>query len=178
MDGSKRANAPTPSATTAPDLICATRSVCSRSSTDCTASGTSRETASGCRSHSASSNVTGAESGPRPPSGREPNSPSRYRGEPAPRASGGAAAKSVQLPAQIPLHPTEGPMKLAVEVIGWAGALLILGAYALLSAGRLQAESLAYHPMDILGALRFVGNSGGDGDRESTRLNPRHRQIS
>jgi len=28
-------------------------------------------------------------------------------------------------------------MKLAVEVVGWAGALLIIGAYALLSAGRL-----------------------------------------
>src|SRR5438477_10558345 len=81
MDDSKRANAPTPSATTAPDSICATHSVCSRSFTDCTATGTSRETASGSRSHSASSNATGAESGLKPSWGREPNSPSRCQGE-------------------------------------------------------------------------------------------------
>ena len=31
-------------------------------------------------------------------------------------------------------------MKLAVEVIGWVGAVLILGAYALLSTGKLRAE--------------------------------------
>ncbi len=36
-------------------------------------------------------------------------------------------------------------MRLAVEVIGWTGALLILGAYALLSAGKLKARSLTDH---------------------------------
>src|SRR5947199_300423 len=82
LNDSKRANAPTPSATTAPDSICATHSVCSRSFTDCTATGTSRDTASGSRSHSASSNVTGAESGPKPPSGRELISPSRCQRRP------------------------------------------------------------------------------------------------
>ena len=43
-------------------------------------------------------------------------------------------------------------MKLAVEVIGWAGAALILGAYALLSVGKLRAESVTYQLMNILGA--------------------------
>ena len=62
-------------------------------------------------------------------------------------------------------------MKLAVEVIGWAGALLILGAYALLSAGRLKAKSLAYHLMNILGALGFVVNSGWNGALPSAALN-------
>jgi len=52
-------------------------------------------------------------------------------------------------------------MKLAVDLIGWTGAVLILGAYALLSAGRLKAGSLAYHLMNILGAVGFVVNSGG-----------------
>ena len=51
-------------------------------------------------------------------------------------------------------------MTFAIEVIGWTGAALILGAYALLSAGKLRADSLAYHLMNILGAAGFVINSG------------------
>jgi len=62
-------------------------------------------------------------------------------------------------------------MKLAVEVIGWAGAALILGAYALLSSGRLRAESLTYHLMNILGAAGFVVNSGWNGALPSAAMN-------
>ena len=62
-------------------------------------------------------------------------------------------------------------MKLAVDVIGWAAALLIIGAYALLSAGRLKAESLAYHLMNILGAAGFVVNSGWNGALPSAAMN-------
>jgi hypothetical protein len=62
-------------------------------------------------------------------------------------------------------------MKLAVEVIGWAGAALILGAYALLSAGRLRAESISYHLMNILGAAGFVVNSGWNGALPSAAMN-------
>jgi hypothetical protein len=62
-------------------------------------------------------------------------------------------------------------MKLAVEVIGWAGAALILGAYALLSAGRLRAESVTYHLMNILGAAGFVVNSGWNGALPSAAMN-------
>ena len=62
-------------------------------------------------------------------------------------------------------------MKLAVDVIGWSGALLILGAYALLSAGRLKAKSLAYHLMNILGAFGFIVNSGWNGALPSAALN-------
>jgi len=62
-------------------------------------------------------------------------------------------------------------MKLAVEVIGWAGAALILGAYALLSSGKLRAESLAYHLMNILGAAGFVVNSGWNGALPSAAMN-------
>src|SRR6266853_5098991 len=64
-----------------------------------------------------------------------------------------------------------GSMKLAVDLIGWTGALLILGAYALLSAGRLKARSLAYHLMNILGAFGFVVNSGWKGALPSAALN-------
>jgi hypothetical protein len=62
-------------------------------------------------------------------------------------------------------------MKLAVEVIGWAAAALILGAYALLSAGRLRAESLTYQLMNILGAAGFIVNSGWNGALPSAAMN-------
>jgi hypothetical protein len=62
-------------------------------------------------------------------------------------------------------------MKLAIEVIGWIGAALILGAYALLSAGRLRADSLTYHLMNILGAAGFVVNSGWNGAFPSAAMN-------
>lgn len=62
-------------------------------------------------------------------------------------------------------------MKLAVEVIGWTGALLILGAYALLAAGKLKSRSLSYHLMNILGAAGFVVNSGWNGALPSAAMN-------
>ena len=62
-------------------------------------------------------------------------------------------------------------MKLAVEVIGWTGAVLILGAYALLSAGKLRAESVTYQLMNMLGAAGFVVNSGWNGALPSAAMN-------
>ena len=48
--------------------------------------------------------------------------------------------------------------EIAVEVVGWAGAALILLAYLLLSAGRLTGQSLVYQGMNIVGAAGFVIN--------------------
>jgi hypothetical protein len=62
-------------------------------------------------------------------------------------------------------------MKYVIDVIGWSGAALILGAYALLSAGKLKADSLAYHLMNILGAAGFVVNSGYNGAMPSAVMN-------
>ena len=62
-------------------------------------------------------------------------------------------------------------MKVAVEVIGWIGAALILGSYALLSTGRLRAESVTYQLMNILGAAGFVVNSGWNGALPSAAMN-------
>ena len=62
-------------------------------------------------------------------------------------------------------------MKIAVEVIGWCGAALILGAYALLSAGRVRVESLTYQLMNIVGAAGFIVNSGWHGALPSAALN-------
>jgi hypothetical protein len=62
-------------------------------------------------------------------------------------------------------------MKLAIEVIGWIGATLIVGAYALLSAGKLAGDSRTYHLMNIVGAIGFVVNSGWNGAYPSAALN-------
>jgi hypothetical protein len=62
-------------------------------------------------------------------------------------------------------------MKVAVEVVGWAGAALILLAYALLSGGKLRSESLTYQLMNILGAAGFVVNSGWNGALPSAVMN-------
>lgn len=62
-------------------------------------------------------------------------------------------------------------MKFAVEVIGWIGAALILGSYALISAGKVRAESLTYQLMNVLGAAGFVVNSGWNGALPSAAMN-------
>jgi hypothetical protein len=62
-------------------------------------------------------------------------------------------------------------MKLFVEVVGWIGATLIIGAYALLSAGKLAGNSRTYHLMNIFGAAGFVVNSGWNGAFPSAALN-------
>ena len=49
-------------------------------------------------------------------------------------------------------------VQIAVEVVGWAGAALILLAYLLLSAGRLTGQSLVYQGMNVVGAAGFVIN--------------------
>jgi hypothetical protein len=48
--------------------------------------------------------------------------------------------------------------QLAVEVVGWAGAVLILLAYLLLSAGKFTGQSLTYQAMNVVGAAGFVIN--------------------
>ena len=45
-----------------------------------------------------------------------------------------------------------------VEIAGWGGAVLILVAYALLSAGRLTGQSAVYQVMNLAGAIGFVIN--------------------
>jgi hypothetical protein len=62
-------------------------------------------------------------------------------------------------------------IELAIEGIGWAAALLILAAYALLTAGKLEAQSRAYQWMNVLGAAGFIVNSGWNGAIPSAALN-------
>ncbi|MBV8341595.1 MAG: hypothetical protein JO173_04375 [Gammaproteobacteria bacterium] len=62
-------------------------------------------------------------------------------------------------------------MKIAIEVAGWCGAVLLLSAYGLLSSGRLREESLSYHLMNILGGVGFAVNSGYNGALPSAAMN-------
>jgi hypothetical protein len=62
-------------------------------------------------------------------------------------------------------------VEVAVEVVGWAGAVLILLAYLLLSVGRLTGQSLTYQGMTVLGAAGFVINGWWHGALPSAVLN-------
>ena len=45
-----------------------------------------------------------------------------------------------------------------VEAVGWGGAALILLAYLLLSAGRVDGQSRLYQGMNVVGAAGFIVN--------------------
>ena len=49
-------------------------------------------------------------------------------------------------------------LSFLVEVAGWAGALLILSAYLLVTLGKLTGQSLAFQWMNLLGGAGFVIN--------------------
>jgi hypothetical protein len=63
------------------------------------------------------------------------------------------------------------PLEIAVEVAGWLGATLILLAYLLISAGRLNGQSLVYQAMNVVGAAGFVINGWWHGAIPSAALN-------
>jgi hypothetical protein len=62
-------------------------------------------------------------------------------------------------------------LTVMIEIIGWVAALLILAAYGLLTAGRLQANSPAYQWMNVVGAAGFILNSGWNGAIPPAALN-------
>jgi hypothetical protein len=67
----------------------------------------------------------------------------------------------------VPADMTE----LLVEIAGWIGAGLILLAYALVSSGRIEARSVSFQLLNLLGAAGFVVNSGFHGAWPSAILN-------
>ncbi len=62
-------------------------------------------------------------------------------------------------------------LKTFIELAGWLGALLILGAYGLVTAGKLNARSPLYQWMNVVGAVGFIINSGWNGAWPSAWLN-------
>ena len=63
------------------------------------------------------------------------------------------------------------PVELAVEIVGWGGACLILLAYLLLSAGKLTGQSVLYQGMNVVGAAGFIVNGWWHGAVPSATLN-------
>jgi hypothetical protein len=63
------------------------------------------------------------------------------------------------------------PLEIAVEIAGWAGAVLILLAYLLLSAEKVTGQSLLYQGMNVVGAAGFVINGWWHGALPSAALN-------
>lgn len=63
------------------------------------------------------------------------------------------------------------PLEILIEVAGWGGAILILMAYLLLSAGRMTGQSLTYQGMNVVGAAGFVINGWWHGALPSATLN-------
>ncbi len=62
-------------------------------------------------------------------------------------------------------------MHIAIEIIGWGAAALILASYILLSLGRLQPRGRVYQWMNVVGAAGFIINSGYNGALPSAALN-------
>jgi hypothetical protein len=62
-------------------------------------------------------------------------------------------------------------LKTFIAICGWAAALLILGAYTLLSVGKLQSRSTIYQWMNIGGAVGFIINCSWNGAWPSVALN-------
>jgi hypothetical protein len=62
-------------------------------------------------------------------------------------------------------------MTIAVEVVGWAGALAVLLAYGLVSAERVTSRSWTYQLLNIGGAIGLVINSSWNGAVPSAVVN-------
>ena len=60
---------------------------------------------------------------------------------------------------------------LIVEIVGWAGAVLILAAYVLLTLGKIGPQSVAYQAMNVVGAAGFIVNGWANGALPSATLN-------
>jgi Ca2+/Na+ antiporter len=60
---------------------------------------------------------------------------------------------------------------IAIEIVGWAGAGLILAAYLMLSMGKVTGQSATYQWMNVIGAAGFVVNGWANGAMPSAALN-------
>ncbi|MCW4460475.1 hypothetical protein OK349_02065 [Sphingomonas sp. BT-65] len=58
-----------------------------------------------------------------------------------------------------------------VDIVGWAGAVLVLAAYGLVSTKRLDGESVIYQTMNVLGAAGMLINTYVRGALPSAAVN-------
>lgn len=61
--------------------------------------------------------------------------------------------------------------EILIEIVGWAGSVLIVGSYALNIRGKLAANSPAYIWANIVGAVFFAINSFSHGAMPSVVVN-------
>ena len=60
---------------------------------------------------------------------------------------------------------------LLSNILGWIGAVLLLGAYALVSTGKLEGESLPFQLLNLLGSALLIVNSFHYGAYPSVGVN-------
>lgn len=60
---------------------------------------------------------------------------------------------------------------LTADVIGWIGAVALLVAYGMISAGKFKAEDLNYQGLNVVGSLGLIVNSAWYGAFPSAALN-------
>ena len=58
-----------------------------------------------------------------------------------------------------------------VDIVGWAGAMLVLAAYGLVSTKRLDGDSIAYQTLNVAGAAGMLINTYVRGALPSAALN-------
>jgi hypothetical protein len=62
-------------------------------------------------------------------------------------------------------------VKIAIEIVGWAAAVLMLLAYWLLTSGRVRSLSPVYQWLNVLAGAGLIINSGWNGAYPSAALN-------
>jgi hypothetical protein len=62
-------------------------------------------------------------------------------------------------------------LKVVIEVTGWVAAAMMLSAYLLLTAGRINGHSRLYHWLNVLSGAGFIVNSGWNGAYPSAFIN-------
>lgn len=62
-------------------------------------------------------------------------------------------------------------MELFVESAGWFGAVCVLGAYVLLTTGKLGGNTILFQAMNVAGSAGFIVNTAWHGAIPSMVLN-------
>jgi len=61
--------------------------------------------------------------------------------------------------------------KLLIDILGWIGAVALLGAYGLVSTKKWPGDSLRYQSLNVLGAILLIINSAYYGAIPSVVVN-------
>ena len=62
-------------------------------------------------------------------------------------------------------------LRFVIDVIGWLGAAALLAAYALVSAKRLDGDSMMFQFLNLIGAIFLIINTAYYGAYPSTFVN-------